>query len=159
MKVSFIAAMSENRVIGNMGMLPWHLPHDLQHFKKLTLGRHILMGRKTFDSLKRPLPNRHNYVLTKNRDFAADNVRVFYTKAEVLQSDIDELIVIGGEELFKLFMPECEKIYLTLVHAVVKGDAYFPEFEGFIEKVRDDFDSDDKHRYNYSFIEYTRLSH
>lgn len=159
MKISFIAAMSENRVIGDNGQLPWHLPNDLKHFKKLTLGNHILMGRKTFDSLKKPLPNRSNYVLTTNRDFKPDNVSIVHKKQEVLQLPIDELMIIGGEELFRLFMPECERIYLTLVHTVMRGDAYFPELEGFIEISRHNCPQDERHLYTYSFIEYVRLSH
>lgn len=159
MNIIFIAAMSENRVLGREGKLPWHLPNDLRQFKKLTLGKNVLMGRKTYESLQRPLPNRNNYVLTKSGDGYPEQVGVFHSKAEVLTSNFNELFVIGGEEIFRLFLPDCQKIYLTLVHAVVAGDAYFPEFKGFIEINRENFESDEKHLYKYSFIEYMRPTH
>lgn len=159
MKITFIAAMSENRVIGIQGKLPWHLPNDLKHFKNLTLGKDILMGRKTLVSLKHPLPNRRNYVLTTDMDFSHPHVQVFHNKQEVLQSGISELFIIGGEEIFKLFMLECEKIYLTVVHAHLEGDAYFPEFAGFIEKSRQFHPNDAQHGYNYSFLEYIKSDH
>lgn len=159
MKITFIAAMSENRVIGIEGKLPWHLPNDLKHFKNLTLGKDILMGRKTFLSLKRPLPNRRNYVLTTDTAFTNPHIYVFHSKQEVLHSGLDEVLVIGGEEVFKLFMPECEKIYLTIVHESLQGDAYFPEFTGFLEKSRRFFPRDAQHEYNYSFLEYIKSDH
>lgn len=156
MQVSLIVAMSENRVIGKLGKLPWHLPNDLIHFKKLTTGKNILMGRKTFDSIGRALPNRNNLVLTKNLDLRADAITVFHSKEELLDSKLDELMVIGGEEIYKLFLPECRKIYLTLVHDVVAGDAFFPDFHGFYENNRETYESDRLHAYRYSFIEYLK---
>jgi dihydrofolate reductase len=156
MKISFIAAMSENRVIGQKGQLPWHLPNDLKHFKKLTLHRHILMGSKTFRSLKNPLPNRYTYVLTKTGDIIHPDIIVFHSKDEVLQCGLLEIIVIGGEEVFNLFMPECERIYLTIVHSIIPGDRYFPVFTGFTEISREHHNKDMHHKYSYSFIEYVK---
>jgi dihydrofolate reductase len=156
MHISFIAAMSENHVIGKEGALPWHLPNDLKHFKKLTLGKNILMGRKTFESIKRPLPERNNFVLTKDPSFVKENVTVFYSKDEVVNSGIDEFIVIGGADIYQLFFGECEKIYLTVVHAVVEGDVYFPQFSHFNERAREDYAADANHAYPYSFLELVR---
>lgn len=150
--------MSENRVIGKGGKLPWHLPHDLTHFKKLTMGKNILMGRKTFDSIGSALKNRNNFVLTRNQEFYAPNVRVFHRKDEVLESGLDEIMVIGGEDIYRLFLKECTRIYLTLVHTTIVGDAYFPQIHGFKELSREDHNADEKHAFRYTFIEYGKLS-
>ncbi|HXW53721.1 MAG TPA: dihydrofolate reductase [Myxococcota bacterium] len=154
MKVSFVVAMSENRVIGKDGQLPWHLPNDLKRFRALTLGKHVLMGRRTFDSLKAPLSGRNNLVLSKKAQVSDPQVRVFRSKEEVLRSGIDELMVIGGEEIFRLFLPECQRIFLTLLHAQIVGDTYFPEFNGFHEVHRSFYAGDSRHSVNYSFLEY-----
>ena len=156
MQIHFIVAMSSNRVIGNQGKLPWHLPNDLRHFKNLTMGKNILMGRKTFESIKKPLLGRNSYVLSRNREWKKDSAVVFYSKEEVLQSAISELFVVGGEELYRLFLPECNKIYLTLVHAEVMGDTYFPLVKNFHKKSQQYHEPDEKHHYAYSFIEYVR---
>lgn len=156
MEISFVAAMSENRVIGNKGKLPWHLPRDLKHFKELTLRKHILMGRKTFDSIKQALPKRHNLVLTHDLGFSAHDIDVVHSKEDVLKRNFSALIVVGGEEIFRLFLPECQKIYLTIVHTVTAGDTYFPEIPDFIIKSCEFHPSDERHAYSYSFIEYVR---
>lgn len=156
MRIIFIAAMSENRVIGKAGKLPWHLPNDLRHFQKLTLHQHILMGRKTFLSLKQPLKHRSNYVLTRNNNIKYADVSIFHSKEEVLQSGLKEVMIIGGEEIFKLFLPECVKIYLTIVHSVIDGDSYFPRFNNFIETNNEYHHRDDTHKYDYSFITYIK---
>lgn len=157
MRIIFIAAMSENRVIGKRGKLPWSLPKDLLHFKKLTLKQAVLMGRKTFASLKSPLKNRQNLVLTTDRFFSHPDVVVFHSKEEVLNSCFNEIFVIGGEEIFRLFLADCEKIYLTIVHADLDGDAYFPEFSGFKETSRQLMDADERHDYSFSFITYEKM--
>lgn len=156
MKITFIAAMSENRVIGVQGKLPWHLPHDMRRFKELTIGKTILMGRKTFDSIKKALPHRNNLVLTNDRSFSADHTRVFHCKEDVLASPYEEILVIGGGEIYQLFLPECQKIHLTLVHTTLAGDALFPSFRNFEEKHRSTNAQDERHAYPYSFIEYER---
>lgn len=156
MRIIFIAAMSENRVIGKAGKLPWHLPNDLRHFQKLTLNQHILMGRKTFLSLKQPLKHRSNYVLTRNKHIDYPNVSIFHSKEEVLQSGLKEVMIIGGEELFKLFLPECVKIYLTIVHSVIDGDSYFPLFTDFTQINKEHHYRDATHQYDYSFITYIK---
>lgn len=154
MQVSLIAAMSENMVIGRQGRLPWHLPNDLKHFKSITMGRNILMGRRTFDSIAKALPGRRNFVLTRDRAFHAKDVRVLHSFDEAMDLKIDQLMVIGGAEIYRMFIPVCQAIHMTLVHAEIGGDTYFPPIDGFIETTRKFNDCDSKHRYSYSFIEY-----
>jgi dihydrofolate reductase len=157
MNVELIAAMSENHVIGCQGRLPWHLPNDLKRFKSITIGEHILMGRKTFASIGKALPKRHNLVLTHDVNFSAPDVEVIHHKEEVLRRDYARLLVIGGEEIYRLFFADCQKIHLTLVHTTVPGDAFFPELHGFTLRAREDHASDAQHRYPYSFLEYERF--
>jgi dihydrofolate reductase len=156
MRINFVVAMSENRVIGANNELLWHLPDDLKHFKALTIGKNIVMGRKTYLSLKRALPLRNNLVLSRDPNFAPCDVQVFHDKQDLLAGPFDELFVIGGEEIFRLFLPECHKIYLTLVHAFFTGDAYFPPIAGFSETFRQYHPADQRHKIAFSFIEYER---
>lgn len=156
MRIIFVVAMSENRVIGANNQLLWHLPDDLKHFKALTVGKNIVMGRKTFLSLKRALPLRNNLVLSRDPSFSAPDVQVFHTKQDLLAAAYDELYVIGGEEIYRLFLPECHKIYLTLVHAIFAGDAYFPSITDFNETFREYHQADPRHKLAFSFIEYER---
>ena len=124
-----IAAMSENRVIGNAGDIPWHLPADFKWFKQTTMGAILLMGRKTYESIGRPLPGRKTYVLSRHpREIPYVNS---ITSLNSLDSiDTDKVIwVAGGEEVYKQLLERCKEIYLTRVHKIVKGDVFFPEFE------------------------------
>ena len=133
MRVSLIVAMAKNRVIGINNELPWHLPADLKHFKALTTGNPILMGRKTFDSIGRPLPGRRNIVLTRNSDWQAEGVETVSDLADCLDScrdTVGELFIIGGEQIYGLAFPFADRIYLTEVDLTPEGDAYFPEFAG-----------------------------
>lgn len=136
MIVALIAAMAHNRVIGRANTLPWRLPADMAHFKALTTGHPVLMGRKTFESLGRPLPNRTNIVVTRDRQFQPQGGRVAHSidaalniAAEHLDNDNPEVFVIGGEQLYKQMLPHADRLYLTLVDAEVEGDAWFPDFE------------------------------
>ncbi|MGH8462066.1 MAG: dihydrofolate reductase [Stenotrophobium sp.] len=153
--VGLIVAMDDHRLIGRDGDLPWRLPNDLRHFKALTLGKVILMGRKTWVSLGRPLPQRDNWVLTRDRGFAADGCRVFNHLDDVLAAHRQgELMVIGGAELYRQLLPLADRLYLTRVHARLQGDTWFPEFppDDFVEVSREDFPADEKHPYPYSFL-------
>ncbi len=123
-----IAAMSQNRVIGKDGQIPWHLSDDLKFFKRTTLGNIILMGRKTYDSLGKPLPGRENWVLT--RGDGIEGVRVFHDIAEITEPDDGrDLFLIGGGQLYESLLPRCHELFLTLVKREVEGDAFFPPFE------------------------------
>lgn len=129
MKISMIAALSENGVIGNQGKLPWHLPEDLQYFKKMTLNKPVVMGRKTFESIGRPLPQRQNIILTEDQNFKVENCTIVHSREEALKVlvDFDEVMIIGGAKIYQLFLPLAQRLYLTLVHKNVVGDTYFPK--------------------------------
>lgn len=130
MDISIIVAMSENRVIGINNTLPWHLPADLQHFKSITMGKPILMGRKTFDSIGRPLPGRQNIVVTRDPDFASENVTVVHSPEAALEaaSDHAEVMIVGGASFYEQMLPHASRLYLTIIHQQVEGDAHFPNF-------------------------------
>lgn len=129
--LSLIVAMAQNGVIGRDNALPWHLRQDLRRFKAQTLGKPILMGRKTFESIGRPLPERTNFVLTRDRGWSAAGVTVAHSVEEALAraAGSEELVAIGGAEVYRLVLPFARRIYLTHVHADVPGDTYFPEFD------------------------------
>ena len=162
MQLTLIAAMSENRVIGRSGQLPWHLPADLKHFKRATLDKPILMGRLTYDSIGRPLPRRRNLVLTRRTDFSPPGVEVFSSLEAVLESltMAPELMVIGGGQVYGQCMPVCQRMLLTVVHCHVEGDAFFPAFDTseWSQVDRIDHDADDHNKWAYSFIELRRGS-
>ena len=153
--ISLIVACDDHRLIGRDGALPWRLPNDLKHFKALTLGKTVLMGRKTWDSLGRPLPQRNNWVLTRDAAFCADGARAFGTLPQALAAHREgELMVIGGAELYRQTLPLAQRLYLTRVHASVEGDTWFPDFDAtqFVETAREDHPADERHAFAYSFV-------
>jgi dihydrofolate reductase len=162
MILSSIVAMSENRVIGANNQLPWHLPEDLKYFKRITMGHPIIMGRKTYESIGRPLPGRVNIVVTRQANWCAEGVVVTHSVDEALQvaarqvasEGVDEVFMIGGEELFRQSLHKMDRIYLTQVHAHIEGDAYFPEFDRsqWEEVERIDHEPDHRNPYAYSFL-------
>jgi dihydrofolate reductase len=129
--VSVIVAMAQNGVIGRDNSLPWRLPADLRRFRSFTLGKPILMGRRTFDTLGRPLPQRDNLVLTRDHNWQAPGVVAVHSVEQALEraAGSDELVAIGGAEIYRLVLPFARRIYLTQVHADVPGDTFFPEFD------------------------------
>jgi len=132
-----IAAMSENRVIGRGNQLPWHLPEDFQWFKKMTTGQIVVMGRKTFESIGRPLPNRRTVVLSRT-GFAAEGVEVVRDLRELdLEGEERDVFICGGAQIYAQTLPQCSDLYLTVVKRVVEGDAIFPLFEDRFERVAD----------------------
>jgi len=156
MRMSAICAMSQNRVIGQNNQLPWHLPADLQHFKKITLNHPIIMGRKTFESIGRPLPQRCNIILTRDVTFQAPGCVVANSIETALESVkySDEVFVVGGALLYQQFLPQIEKLYLTIIHQDFEGDAFFPvlNFNAWEEISRTDCLPDENNLYAYSFI-------
>lgn len=152
--------MDRNRLIGNRNQLPWHLPADLAHFKKITLNKPILMGRKTYESIGRPLPGRQNIVLTHNRSLNIEGVTVVNSLEEAIESlkDASELMVIGGSTLYELALPQAQRMYLTYVDGEFEGDAWFPEFDenewNISELVTQE--PDEKNSYGCRFITYER---
>ena len=133
MMISMIAAMAHDRVIGLDNQMPWHLPADLAHFKRVTLGKPVLMGRKTFESIGRPLPGRRNLVISRNPDYRADGVEVIDSVEAALallaDSDVAELMVIGGGHLYGQLLPRADRLYLTRIDLAVEGDTRFPAFD------------------------------
>ncbi len=137
-RIALIVAMAKNRVIGLGGELPWHISEDLKFFKRTTLNKPVIMGRKTFQSIGRPLPGRENIVITRNQDYSPDGVRVVHDLASALAlakkiadaSDIYEVMVIGGAEIYAAALPLADRIYLTEVDLAVEGDAFMPDFPG-----------------------------
>jgi dihydrofolate reductase len=130
--VSLIVAMSENRVIGRDGALPWHLSADLRRFKRLTMGHHLIMGRRTYQSIGRPLPGRTSIVLTRQTGFSAPHGVLLardWPQARQLAAEDPEVFVIGGGEVYRQALTQATRIYLTLVHASLEGDTYFPDFD------------------------------
>lgn len=153
--------MAENRVIGRDGAVPWHLPVDMRHFKALTTGHTVIMGRKTFESLGRPLPNRRNVVLTRDPAYRAPaGVVVVHTlDAALAAAEADsEVFVAGGEGIYRLALPRADRLYLTVVHARIEGDTFFPEFDVAEWKlVREErHEPDDRHEHPFSFRLYER---
>ncbi len=130
--ISLIAAMSDNRVIGVTNQLPWKLPNDMKWFRKHTLGKPIVMGRKTFESFgARPLPERTNIVVTRDEHYHAPGVFVVHGIREALQAagDVDEIMIIGGASFYEQMLPSAHRMYLTYVETVIEGDAWFPSFD------------------------------
>lgn len=160
--ISLIAAMAENRVIGINNTLPWHLPADFKHFKSVTMGKPILMGRKTYESIGRPLPGRTNVIITNNSDYCAEGCEVVNSIDEALSltSDQPEVMVIGGASFYQQTLPIAHKIYLTIIHHNFEGDAHFVEFDQsqWREVERVDHEADEKNGYPYSFVTLERTA-
>jgi dihydrofolate reductase len=156
MRISAIVAMSQNRAIGKNNQLPWHLPADLKHFKQVTMGRPILMGRKTYESIGRPLPGRYNIVITRDANFQAPGclVTTSIDTALAAVAESDEIFIIGGALLYQQMMPRIHRLYLTVIQQEVEGDAFFPELDlnQWYEIERVDHSADEKNPHPYSFI-------
>ncbi len=159
--LSLIAAMAENRVIGREGGLPWRLPDDLRHFKRLTVDHTVIMGRRTFDEIKRPLDNRRNVVVTRNAGFRPHGVTVVPSLKEALAlgATEEEVFVIGGGEIFAAALPLADRIYLTVVHAQIEGDTTFPTFEEgeWVLVSEEPHPADEQHLYGFTFRRYDRV--
>lgn len=130
MRISLVVAMSRQTVIGKDGQLPWHLPRDLKRFREVTWGKPIVMGRKTHESIGRPLPGRPNLILTRQADFTAQGCRIVHSPSEAVDAasalGATELMVIGGRQVYEAFLPACRAVHLTLVEGVFDGDTLFP---------------------------------
>ena len=130
MIISIIAGMDKNRLIGQGNRLPWRLPADMKHFRRHTLGKPVLMGRKTFESIGKPLPKRTNIILTRDRGYSAEGCIVAHSIEEALDTarTCDEIMIIGGASIYVLFLPRAHRLYLTYIHDCFEGDIYFPTF-------------------------------
>ncbi|WP_257324059.1 type 3 dihydrofolate reductase [Pseudoalteromonas rhizosphaerae] len=157
MKISMIAAMAKNRVIGQDNDMPWHLPADLQHFKAVTMNKPVIMGRKTFESIGRPLPGRRNIVISRNTDYTAVGVDVVTSPeaAISLLCESDEVMVIGGGNVYQQFLKSADTLYLTFIDLDVAGDTQFPDYEQsanwqVVEELYNQ--PDDNNIYGYKFV-------
>ncbi len=161
MIISLIWAMDENRLIGVENRLPWKLPADMKWFRRNTLGKPIIMGRKTFDSFGgRPLPERTNIVVTRDKGYQAEGAVIVYSIDEALQAagDAEEVMIIGGASFYEQMLPRAERLYITQVHGQFEGDAWFPEFDmgEWREVGREEQPVDEKNSVACSFLSYER---
>ena len=152
--IKIIAAMSKNRVIGDSNTLIWHLPEDLKRFRKLTTGNTIVMGRKTYESIGKPLPNRRSIIITRDPDYKVEGCEVANSLEDALLLSNRDCFIIGGGEIYRQAMDIADRIYLTLIDKEFKGDTSFPKIKDWLEISREDFIAED---FGYSFIEYERF--
>ncbi len=162
MRVAMIAAVAENRAIGINNKLPWYLPGDLRYFKTVTMGKPVIMGRKTFDSLRKPLPGRTNIVITRDPDYQPEGVRVVHSLKDAVElaesvglvNGIDEMMIIGGEQIYRQALEFTDRLYLTEVHQSFAGDAWFPEIETeqWQQTWREDLVSEDEPPLRFSYL-------
>jgi dihydrofolate reductase len=159
-KLSLIVAMDDNLLIGSNNNLPWHLPADLAYFKRTTMGKPIIMGRKTFASIGRPLPGRCNIVITRDSGFSAAGCEIAngIQTALSLCSDAEEVMLIGGASLYQQTIEQATRLYITHIHHSFEGDTWFPEFDlkRWKQETREDHDADQSNPYAYSFIKLVR---
>lgn len=168
--LALIWAMAENRVIGKDGDLPWRLPGEMQYFRAVTLGKPVIVGRRTFESFPKPLPGRTNIVVSRTASFEHPRVRMARDLDEAIaigaeiarRDDVDEIMLAGGAELYALALPRADRLYMTLVHAEIEGDTTFPDFaaDDFVERRRVDVpaDVDNAHAYSLIMLERRRAS-
>jgi dihydrofolate reductase len=174
MRIAIIVAFADNRVIGRNKQMPWHLPADLKYFKRVTMGKTVLMGRKTFESIGKPLPGRTNIVITRQADWRADGVEVVHSLAEgiefaaatlplsndPLNNGKEEVMVIGGAQIYREALPKAQRLYLTRIHARFEGDTFFPQIRGeeWREVGREDHQAEPANPYDHSFIVLDRVT-
>ncbi|OHB10627.1 MAG: dihydrofolate reductase [Candidatus Zambryskibacteria bacterium RIFCSPLOWO2_12_FULL_45_14] len=160
--ISIIVAIADNRVIGDKNKLPWYLPADLKHFSTVTKPHTVIMGRKTYESivarLGKPLPDRTNIIVTRHMDFNAPGCIVVNSVEDALTQPGENKFIIGGEEIYKLFLPYTERLLITHVHANIPGDTKFPDYNKseWVEVSREDHLKDEKNQHDYSFTVYER---
>ncbi|MGB3545428.1 MAG: dihydrofolate reductase [Saprospiraceae bacterium] len=164
-RISAIVATDTRRTIGDAGQIPWFLPADLKYFKRITQGHAIIMGRKTFESIGRPLPKRHNIVLTRDPFYVASGVSVVHSPAEALrlaaETETEEIFIIGGEEIYRQTLPHTDRVYLTEVATTVDGgDAFFPALPAgeWVETSREEQEKDAKNPFDYTFVVLERVA-
>ena len=156
MIISIIAGMDKNHLIGQDNRLPWRLPADMKHFRRHTLGKPVVMGRKTFESIGKPLPQRTNIILTRDRGYQVEGCTITHSTEEVLDtaSSSEEIMIIGGASIYQLFLPCANRLYLTRIHDCFEGEVYFPAFDlaDWQEIKRVDCQPDEKNPHPYSFL-------
>lgn len=161
MILSLIAAIGENRELGKDGKLLWYLPDDFAYFKKVTTGHPVIMGRKTFEAIGKPLPNRENVVITGDRDYAKEGITVVHSVPEALalfDNQDKEVFVIGGAQVYAQALPQASNLYLTHVEGSFEADTYFPEYidDGWDKVWEERHDKDDRHNFSFTFTKYEK---
>ena len=158
--ITIIAAIAENKALGKGNQLIWHLPADLKRFKKVTANHHVIMGRKTFESLGKPLPNRANIIITRNNSFQAEGCLIVNSLQQAIEVSKEDKnpYILGGAEIYTQAIEIADKLDLTFVHHHFEADAFFPEIDKKIwkETSRQDFKADEKNKFDYSFVTYIR---
>jgi len=162
--ISIIAAVARNGVIGRDGVLPWRLPHDLNYFKSVTLGKPIIMGRKTFESIGSPLPARNNLVISRNKNFRAKGAKTFLSLMPAIEHSGEigatEVIIIGGAALYREALCFAQRLYITEVHETIEGDVCFPfiKVSNWVERSRKYYSADKRNEYAHSFVVYDNVA-
>lgn len=157
--ISIIVAIGNNWVIGCKNALPWDLPADMEHFKKLTMGKPVIMGQRTFESIGKVLPGRTNIILTQDKNFKADGCLIVYSIEEALEKakSFPEVMICGGVSVYKQFLPLANRMYLTLIKGDFEGDAFFPEFDyndwNEVERIKNEPDKDNPYKYSFVILE------
>ena len=164
MHISMIAAMTPARVIGAKNTMPWHLPADLKHFKAVTLGKPVIMGRKTYESIGKALPARENIVISSREDYQLPDAHVVHSidaaLAKARMFNTQEVMIIGGGSIYKDFLPQATRLYLTLIDADISGDTFFPEYESHYywqEIERSEHPKDDRNAFDLTFVTLDRI--
>lgn len=155
MIISMIAAMADDRIIGKDNQMPWHLPADFAWFKRCTLGKPIVMGRKTYDSIGRPLPGRLNIVITRDTELQIEGVTVVQSVEQAIEvaGDVEELMIIGGGSIYQACLPMASRLYLTFIKADVNGDTRFPQWDDSFKRVsQESYSADEKNAYDMDFV-------
>lgn len=155
--ISLIVAHDKNRVIGSENQMPWHLPGELKYFKETTMGKPMIMGRKTFESIGRPLPGRKNIIITRNKNYHHEGIEVVTSLEEALENagTVDEIMIIGGAEIFKVALPIADRLYITHIEHEFSGDTFFPEYgsEWTLTSQSDPIDTNQGFTYRYNIYE------
>ncbi|MBC7001799.1 type 3 dihydrofolate reductase [Photobacterium sp. BZF1] len=155
MKISMVAAMAKARIIGKDNAMPWHLPADFAWFKKVTMGKPVVMGRKTFESIGRPLPGRHNIVISRNAAYQAEGITVVsdFESAKQAAGNVEELMVIGGGSIYAACLEDADRLYLTFIDLEVEGDTQFPDWgKGWQEVHSESYAADEKNAQDMRFV-------
>ncbi|HRN96157.1 MAG TPA: dihydrofolate reductase [Candidatus Levybacteria bacterium] len=157
MKISLIAAISENKVIGRDNALPWHISEDLKRFKAITKGHPVIMGRKTYESIGRLLPNRTNIIITRDKDYKVNEAITVSSIESAIEEakkvDQEEIFIIGGGQIFEQVIEIADKLYLTIVHTSIDGDVYFPDYSEFTEEIYKKDSSNENFTYTFLDLE------
>jgi dihydrofolate reductase len=159
MIISIVVAIANNWVIGRNNALPWNLPADMEHFRKLTSGKPVIVGQKTYESIGKPLPGRTNIIITLNKNYTANGCLIVHSIEESLAAakDFEEVMVIGGASIYEQFLPLADRLYLTLIDANIEGDTFFPEFDysdwNEVERVKNEPDKENIYPYTFLTLE------